>query len=197
MAQPLDYRPYCRRHPRGSGVGIYFYQNYDLQGLMGRAPRVQATARHRHFEPELSCFPHWHHPLSISQSGGQPGTADKRGGDALQRRKRWASLQPPVHKPGGPAGGGRILTYDRGGYGYRIDSGSGLHLNSRMENTILTGTISEKRSYAIVTKEARYAGSVTVYSKGNEETVVLGVGTDRRRGHLPRRPVSGGGLRGL
>ncbi|MBC8560244.1 DUF5711 family protein [Fumia xinanensis] len=153
----------------GVAVGIYFYQNYDLQGLMesakGSSDSEGTGTLSQSFPVSLTGIT----PLSISQSGDNLVLLTNEeemlysGGNAGHHFNH-RFTNPVVRQAGG-----RILTYDRGGYGYRIDSGSGLHLNSRMENTILTGTISEKRSYAIVTKEARYAGSVTVYSKGNEE----------------------------
>lgn len=66
-------------------------------------------------------------------------------------------------------GSSRLLTYDRGGYGYRIDSSSGLHYTGRTESTLLTGTISDKGTYALAVSETRYAGSVIVNSRSNEE----------------------------
>ena len=71
----------------------------------------------------------------------------------------------PVMKPGSS----RLLTYDRGGYSYRIDSSSGLHYTGRTESTILTGAISGRGSYALAVSETRYAGSVIVNSRTNEE----------------------------
>ena len=153
----------------GVAVGIYFYQNYDLQDLMENAQSSSdgegTGTLGESFPVSLAGIT----PLSISQSGDNLVLLTNEeemlysGGNAGHHFNH--RFTNPVVKQAG----GRILTYDRGGYGYRIDSGSGLHLNSRMENTILTATISEKRSYALVTKEARYAGSVTVFSKGNEE----------------------------
>lgn len=153
----------------GVATGIYFYQNYDLQGLMESAKgsnEGEGTGTlGQSFPVSLTGIT----PLSISRSGDNLVLLTDEeemlysGGNAGHHfNHRYTN---PVVK----LAGGRILTYDRGGYSYRIDSGSGLHLNGRMENIILTATISEKRSYAIVTKEARYAGSVTVFSKSNEE----------------------------
>ena len=153
----------------GAAVGIYFYENYDLQNLIenvtGTNEGENTGTLGESFPVSLTGI----NPLSISQSGNDLVLLTDeeemlyRGGNAGHHfNHRYTN---PVLKQAG----GRILTYDRGGYGYRIDSGSGLHINGRMKNIILTATISEKKSYAIVTKEARYAGSVTVFSRSNEE----------------------------
>ena len=95
------------------------------------------------------------------------------------------------------AGSSRLLTYDRGGYSYRIDSSSGLHYTGRTESTLLTGAISDKGTYALAVSETRYAGSVIVNSRTNEEVLRWYSVNDQivdlsfsRDGHSWRLPAS-------
>lgn len=67
------------------------------------------------------------------------------------------------------ASGNRLLTYDKGGYGYRVDNYSDLLYDAKFSKSILTGEIAGDGSYAIVTGETNYAGSVTVFGKNNQE----------------------------
>ncbi len=150
-------------------VGIYFYQNYDLQDLVenatGASDGEQTGALGESFPVSLAGIT----PLSISRLDDNLVLLTNEEEMVYSGGKAGHHFTHRFTNPVVKEAGGRVLTYDRGGYGYRIDSNSGLHLNSRMENTILTATISDKRSYAIVTKESRYAGSVTVFNRSNEE----------------------------
>ena len=150
-------------------AGVYFYQNYDLQDLIENAKDTTQvddnTTLGENFPVSLSGI----QPISLTSSGYDLIllTSDEEmfynsGNAGHHFIHRFTN---PVIKEVD----GRVLTYDRGGYAYRIDSSSGLHLSDRTDNIILTATISDKKSYAFVTKEQRYAGSVTVFSKSNEE----------------------------
>ena len=149
-------------------VGIYYYQNYDIDQLAQTVKSGGDTT-----VVTDSSFPvamNGVTPVSLSKVGsGVVLLTDEEtiffDGNGASRYNFNHQYTNPVIK----SGGGRLLTYDRGGYGFRIDSESGLHYNSRMENTILTGAIGRKLDYAIATTESRYAGSVTVYSKSNKE----------------------------
>ncbi|MDD6034074.1 MAG: DUF5711 family protein [Oscillospiraceae bacterium] len=151
-------------------VGIYFYRNYDLNQLA-------QTAKNGGEDTVVT-----DHSFPVAMNGVNPVALSKVGsgvvlltaeetiffdGNGASRYSFNHQYTNPVIK----SGGGRLLTYDRGGYGYRIDSEGGLHYNARMENTILTGAMGRKQSYALVTSESRYAASVTVYGKSNKEVL--------------------------
>lgn len=146
-------------------IGIYFYENYDLQGLVGQNEGKGSGILAQSFPISLTGII----PYSITQSGNELVLLTQTSEVLYSGSNAGHNFDHRYTNPVVKQGGGRVLTYDRGGYGYRIDSGMGLHVNNRMDNIILTGTISEKRSYAIVTKESRYAGSVTAFNKGNEQ----------------------------
>lgn len=149
-------------------VGIYFYQNYDIDQLAQTVKNgSEATVVTDHSFPVAM---NGVTPVSLSKVGSGVVLLTKEetiffneGGSARYNFNH--QYTNPVVK----SGGGRLLTYDRGGFGYRIDSENGLHYNARMENTVLTGAIGKKQNYALATTESRYAGSVTVYSKSNKK----------------------------
>lgn len=147
-------------------AGLYFYRNYDLDNLT-------ETARTGSTRLETGGgFP-------ISMDGVNPSGL-RRVGDCVALLtseetvffKDTTALHSFTHQFTNPVtrtASGRLLTYDRGGYGFRIDSEKGLHYSARTENTILTGTISRKLGYALALSESRYAASVAVYDRGNKE----------------------------
>lgn len=149
-------------------TGIYFYQNYDLDQLAESVKNGADTTvvTDNSFPVAMNGVT----PVGLSKVGsGVVLLTDEEtiffdGGGASRYNFNHQYTNPVIK-----SGGGRLLTYDRGGYGFRIDSESGLHYNSRMENTVLTGAIGKKLSYALATTESRYAGSVTVYNKSNKE----------------------------
>ncbi|MBR6790954.1 MAG: hypothetical protein IKM31_08835, partial [Oscillospiraceae bacterium] len=149
-------------------VGIYFYQNYDIDQLAQTVKNGNdaTVVTDNSFPVAMNGVT----PVGLSKVGsGVVLLTDEEtiffGGGGAAKYNFNHQYTNPVIK----SGGGRLLTYDRGGYGFRIDSENGLHYNARMENTLLTGAIGRKQSYALATAESRYAGSVTVYSKSNKE----------------------------
>lgn len=147
-------------------AGLYFYQNYDLNNLA-------ETARAGGTRLETGGgFP-------ISMDGVNPSGL-RRVGDCVALLtseetvffKDTSALHSFTHQFTNPVtrtAAGRLLSYDRGGYGFRIDSEKGLHYSARTESTILTGAISRKLGYALALSEVRYAVSVAVYDRGNKE----------------------------
>ncbi|MCI8600025.1 MAG: hypothetical protein HFE45_00325 [Oscillospiraceae bacterium] len=147
-------------------AGLYFYQNYDLNNLA-------ETARAGGTRLETGGgFP-------ISMDGVNPSGL-RRVGDCVALLtseetvffKDTSALHSFTHQFTNPVtrtAAGRLLSYDRGGYGFRIDSEKGLHYSARTESTILTGAISRKLGYALALSEVRYAASVAVYDRGNKE----------------------------
>lgn len=71
----------------------------------------------------------------------------------------------PVLKPGGS----RLLLYDRGGYGYRVEGERENLAEGRTQGVIQTGASGHRNVFALATSTPRYAGSVTVYGKKGEE----------------------------
>ena len=63
----------------------------------------------------------------------------------------------------------RMLTYDRGGNSFRVDSSSATLIEREMLNSIWVGDIAENGSVAIATAEERYAGSVTVFDSTGKQ----------------------------
>ncbi len=150
---------------------VYFYQNYDIEDLINNAHDTNqvddSNALGNKFPVSLSGIS----PISITSAGNELILLTK---DEEMFYSGIAAGHNFYHRFTNPivkTVNGRALTYDRGGYSYRLDSNNGLHLSDRMKNVILTASISDKKSYAIVTKEERYAGSVTVFSKSNEEII--------------------------
>lgn len=148
---------------------LYFYQNYDLEELAqtvkSGGEETQVVTGHS-FPVAMNGV----NPVALSKVGS--GIVLLTGEETLFFDSSGSASYNFIHQFTNPvvkSGGGRLLTYDRGGYGFRIDSESGLHYNARMENTILTGTIGRKLSYALAVSESRYAGSVAVYEKSNKE----------------------------
>ena len=150
-------------------AALYLYQNYDLNQLaqtvtQGNTNTPAVTTDQ--FPVELNGVS----PVALTKVGNGVVllTAEETifldGGGSARYRFNHQYTNPVVK-----AAGGRLLTYDRGGYGFRIDSEGGLHYSARMDNTILTGAMSEKLGYALAVTESRYAGSVAVYNKQNKE----------------------------
>lgn len=152
-----------------AAAGIYFYRNYDLEEL---AQTVKSGGE----ETQVAAG----HSFPVAMNGVSPVALSKVGsGVVLLTREETIFFDGSgsakynfTHQFTNPvvkSGGGRLLTYDRGGYGFRIDSESGLHYNARMENVILTGAMGRKLRYALVLSESRYAGSVVAFEKNNKE----------------------------
>jgi len=150
-------------------LGIYIYRNYDTDDLVQNLTGGQAETG----TVVSSSFP-------VSLTGAVPQQLEATGNSLVLRTtdeviffdtngRNQHSFTHRFTNPILKTGGGRLLTYDRGGYGYRTDSSSGLHYTGRTESTILTGAISSRGSYALAVAETRYAGSVIVNDRGNEE----------------------------
>jgi hypothetical protein len=148
--------------------GIYLYRNYDVDNL------AQTLTGSQNEGTVLSTsFP-------ISMSGEMPQQLITAGNSLVLRTtdevfffdKNGSTQHSFTHRYTNPvlkSGGSRLLTYDRGGYGYRVDSSSGLHYSGRTESSLITGAISSRGSYALAVSETRYACSVIVSSRSNEE----------------------------
>ncbi len=150
-------------------LGIYLYRNYDMSNLAQNLTGNQAETG----MVQSSGFP-------ISLNGEVPQEITSSNGSLVLRTSdeiiffdvSGSTQHSFTHRYTNPVmkvGSGRLLTYDRGGYGYRIDSSSGLHYTGRTESTLITGAISERGSYALAVSETRYACSVIVNSRSNEE----------------------------
>lgn len=151
--------------------GIYLYRNYDVDNLAQNLTGGQTETG----TVLSNSFP-------VSLNGEIPQELTTTGNSLVLRTtdeiiffdSGGSTQHSFTHRYTNPAlksGGNRLLTYDRGGYGYRIDSGSGLHYSGRTESTLITGTISSRGSYALAVSETRYAGSVIVRSRSNEEVL--------------------------
>ena len=150
-------------------LGIYLYRNYDVSNLAQSLTGTQAETG----MVQSSGFP-------ISLNGEVPQELTSSSGSLILRTSdeiiffdaSGSTQHSFTHRYTNPVmktGSGRLLTYDRGGYGYRIDSSSGLHYTGRTESTLITGAISGRGSYALAVAETRYACSVIVNSRSNEE----------------------------
>ncbi len=149
--------------------GIYLYRNYDVDKLAKNLTGGQTDTG----TVLSTSFP-------VSLNGEIPQQLMTTGNSIVLRTtdeviffdSGGSTQHSFTHRYTNPVlkcGGSRLLTYDRGGYGYRTDSSSGLHYNGRTESTIITGAISSRGSYALAVSETRYAGSVIVNSRSNEE----------------------------
>ncbi len=158
-------------------LGVYFYQNYDIEDLIANAKdnTSQSGELGDSFPVSLSGIT----PLSITASGNSLVllTGEEEmfySGSNTGHHFNHRYTNPIIKEVKG-----RVLTYDRGGYSYRIDSSSGLHLSDRTEDVILTASISDSKDYAIVTKAERYAGCVTVFNRSNDEVLKWYSGTEQ------------------
>lgn len=154
--------------------GVYLYQRYDLEQILKNAAEnagnnpPAAAVKTTSFPVTLDSV----EPLEIQALGSSVAllTSDEA---ALLDVDGKTSFQfvhgftNPVLK----AGDERVLTYDRRGYGFRLDSRQGNLYTGRSSNTILTGAAGHGAVFALVTTEPHYAGSVTVYNKAGEELV--------------------------
>ena len=150
-------------------IGIYLYRNYDVDDLAQNLTGQQAntgTVQSNGFPVSLN----GEVPQDllvvgnslVLQTQDEIIFVDSGGGTQHTFTHRYTN---PVLK----GDGSRLLTYDRGGYSYRIDSSSGLNYSGRTEATLITGDISSRGSYALAISENRYAGSVIVRSRSNED----------------------------
>lgn len=151
--------------------GIYLYRNYDVDNLAQNLTGGQTetgTVLSNSFPVSLT----GEIPQELTTTGNSLvlRTTDEviffDNGGSTQHSFTHRFTNPVLK-----SGGSRLLTYDRGGYGFRIDSGSGLHYSGRTESVLITGTISSRGSYALAVSETRYAGSVIVHSRSNEEVL--------------------------
>lgn len=149
-------------------TGIYLYRNYDMDNLAQNLTGQQADTG----TVQSDGFP-------VLLNGEVPqdlmtldGSLVLQTDDEVIFVSSGGSTQHTfTHRYTNPvlkAGGSRLLTYDRGGYSYRIDSSSGLHYSGRTEAALITGAISSRGSYALAVAENRYAGSVIMRSRSNE-----------------------------
>ncbi len=150
-------------------IGVYFYQNYDIEDLIANAKdkTVKSGELGENFPVSLSGIT----PISITASGHSLILLTDEeemfySGSTTGHHFNHRFTNPVIKEVKG-----RVLTYDRGGYSYRIDSSNGLHLSDSTDDIILTATISDSKDYAIVTKAERYAGCVTVYNRSNDEVI--------------------------
>ena len=150
-------------------IGVYFYQNYDIEDLIANAKdkTVKSGELGENFPVSLSGIT----PISITASGHSLILLTDEeemfySGSTTGHHFNHRFTNPVIKEVKG-----RVLTYDRGGYSYRIDSANGLHLSDSTDDIILTATISDSKDYAIVTKAERYAGCVTVYNRSNDEVI--------------------------
>ena len=65
----------------------------------------------------------------------------------------------------------RVLTYDQGGYQFRVDSNKSVMGSKQLTEKIVYGAISEKGHTAIVTQTERYTIHLTVYDIGMQEVL--------------------------
>ena len=152
--------------------GVYLYQRYDVEQLLKNvAENTGATAPET--AVQTASFPvtlDSVEPLEIEAFGNsvalltsdEVALLDSDGKTSFQFVHGFTN---PVLKTGNE----RVLTYDRGGYGFRLDSRQGNLYTGRSTNTILTGAAGHGAIFALVTTESHYAGSVTVYNKSGEE----------------------------
>ena len=149
-------------------IGIYLYRNYDMDNLAQNLTGQQANTG----TVQSNGFP-------VSLNGEVPQDLIAVGNSLVLQTQdevifvdSGGSTQHTfTHRYTNPvlkADGSRLLTYDRGGYSYRIDSSSGLNYSGRTEATLITGAISSRGSYALAVAENRSAGSVIVRSRSNE-----------------------------
>lgn len=152
-------------------VGIYLYRNYDMDNLAQNLTGQQANTG----TVQSNGFP-------VSLNGEVPQDLMAVGNSLVLQTQdeiifvdSGGSTQHTfTHRYTNPvlkADGSRLLTYDRGGYSYRIDSSSGLNYSGRTEATLITGAISSRGSYALAVAENRSAGSVLVRSRSNEDVM--------------------------
>lgn len=152
--------------------GVYLYQRYDVEQLLKNAAENTGTTTPA-AAVQTTSFPvtlDSVEPLEIEAFGNSVAllTSDEA---ALLDSDGKTSFQfvhgftNPVLKTGDE----RVLTYDRGGYGFRLDSRQGNLYTGRSTNTILTGAAGHGAVFALVTTESHYAGSVTVFNKSGEE----------------------------
>jgi len=150
-------------------IGVYFYQNYDIEDLIANAK--DNTAKNGELGDNFPVSLSGIRPISITASGNSLVLLTDEeemfySGDSTGHHFIHQYTNPVIKEVKG-----RVLTYDRGGYSYRIDSASGLHLSDRTDDIILTASISDSKDYAIVTKAERYAGCVTVFNRSNDEVI--------------------------
>lgn len=153
--------------------GIYLYQRYDLEQLLKNAAEGTGTNNPTAGSMQTTSFPvalDAVEPIDILSFGDsvvlltsdETALLDASGKTSFQFVHGFTN---PVVKTGND----RVLTYDRGGYGFRLDSRQGNLYAGRTSNTILTGASGHGAVFALVTTEPHYAGSVTVYNKVGEE----------------------------
>ncbi len=150
-------------------IGVYFYQNYDIEDLIANAK--DKTIKNGELGEDFPVSLGGINPISITASGNSLILLTDEeemfySGSSTGHHFNHRYTNPVIKEVTG-----RVLTYDRGGYSYRIDSNSGLHLSDSTSNVILTATISDSKDYAIVTKADRYAGCVTVFNRSNDEVI--------------------------
>ena len=149
--------------------GIYLYQRYDLEQLLKNAAEGTGTNNPTAGSMQTTSFPvtlDAVEPIDIFSFGDsvvlltsdETALLDASGKTSFQFVHGFTN---PVVKTGND----RVLTYDRGGYGFRLDSRQGNLYAGRTSNTILTGASGHGAVFALVTTEPHYAGSVTVYNK--------------------------------
>lgn len=74
--------------------------------------------------------------------------------------------------------GKRLLTYDRGGYNIRVDSGSDLINEVHTENSIITASVAPNGNIAVVTLHDKYACELTVYNSNLKSRSFVYYGTE-------------------
>ncbi len=149
--------------------GFYMVQNYDIETLLtGEETDNEGTLTDLSFPVTLTGL----RPVGISSLGreivlltDEESAFFSASGSALRSfAHRYTN---PVQKTAED----RVLTYDRGGYSYRVDSSGSLLYSARLTDTILTGAISRKNQFALVTSASGYAGCITVFDSSGKEKV--------------------------
>ena len=149
--------------------GFYVAQNYDIGTLLaGEETDEEGTLTDLSFPVTLTGL----RPVGISSldrrlvllTDEESAFFSAEGNSLRSFAHRFTN---PVQKTGDK----RVLTYDRGGYSYRIDSENNLLYSGRLTGTILTGAVSRKNQFALVSSASGYAGCVTVFDSSGKEKV--------------------------
>lgn len=156
----------------GLAVGfVYFYQTYDfehlLQSVASKPTQTPGGVSSTSFPISLSGMS----PIGLLEVDRDLSLLTREDGIIVDSAgKTLHSFTHQFTNPVQKAGTGSVLTYDRGGYSYRVDSRSGEQVSGRMTGAILSGQMG-KNHYALITQEQNYAGSITVFDKSNNEVL--------------------------
>ena len=155
----------------GAVGGVYFYQEYDLGGLLYQSPNSQAASQET--SVQTGSFPislDSVTPLELEPF--QDGTLLLTDEELLVIHSDGSVPNQFVHSFTNPVlriGHDQFLLYDRGGYGYRMENEKGSIASGRTTASIQAGACGYNSHFALVAADPHYAASVTVYDKSGQE----------------------------